>query len=68
MTGSDDATKIEKKKIFSVFASEAVDRNMSRSLSGDLTVFQGDLTDGKNVCVLFLFFSFCCFDTRVREL
>ena len=55
MTGSDDATKIEKKKIFSVFASEAVDRNISRSLSGDLTVFQGDLSDGKNVCALFLF-------------
>ena len=65
MTGSDEATKIEKKKIFSVFASEAVDRNISRSLSGDLTVFQGDLTDGKDVCVCFFsFLSF--FDRRVR--
>ena len=56
MTGSDEATKIEKKKIFSVFAPEGIDRNNPRSLSGDITVFQEDLSNGKNMKAFFFIF------------
>jgi hypothetical protein len=54
MTGSDDATKIEKKKVFSVFTPEGVNRNTPGSLCGDLTVFQEELSDGKTKLKLFL--------------
>ena len=47
MTGSDDATRIEKKEVFSVFTPEGVNRNTPGSLCGDLTVFQEELSNGK---------------------
>jgi hypothetical protein len=55
MTGSDDATEIEKKKVFSVFTPEGVNRNTSGTLCGDLTVFQEELSDGRTQFKLFLF-------------
>lgn len=54
MTGSDDATKIEIRKFFSVFTPEGVNRNTPGSLCGDLTVFQEELSDGKSQQTLFV--------------